>query len=332
MSWNEYYWLQWRAWLWSASLWGCELKYNCGNLITDCFRSASLWGCELKWTAQRFYSESYFVSLLVRLWVEMRVCLLLGMLLPVSLLVRLWVEMHCTVWCWKLSYRQPPCEAVSWNILWQRNGICGIGQPPCEAVSWNIGHYSNSELEKSQPPCEAVSWNVDHMLLAYADYLSASLWGCELKYISGDTIFSGFVVSLLVRLWVEIGVCITAKNVCYVSLLVRLWVEIQLSSKHLKFAWVSLLVRLWVEIPYWSGWNDNVLVSLLVRLWVEIRNRKRPTSQMWSASLWGCELKCRVPRIWLFHCNRQIILRSGIKSLQPFERWSNLLQVTCDLW
>ena len=55
----------------SASLWGCELKYNCGNLITDCFRSASLWGCELKWTAQRFYSESYFVSLLVRLWVEM---------------------------------------------------------------------------------------------------------------------------------------------------------------------------------------------------------------------------------------------------------------------
>ena len=29
--------------------------------------------------------------------------------------------------------------------------------------------------------------------------------------------------------------------------------------------------------------------------------------------------------------NRQIILRSGIKSLQPFERWSNLLQVTCDL-
>ena len=180
--------------------------------------------------------------------------------------MRLWVEMHCTVWCSKLSYRQPPCEAVSWNILWQRNGICGIGQPPCEAVSWNIGHYSNSELEKSQPPCEAVSWNVDHMLLAYADYLSASLWGCELKYISGDTIFSGFVV------------------------------------------------------------------SLLVRLWVEIRNRKRPTSQMWSASLWGCELKCRVPRIWLFHCNRQIILRSGIKSLQPFERWSNLLQVTCDLW
>ena len=117
-----------------------------------------------------------------------------------------------------------------------------------------------------------------------------------------------------------------------VSLLVRLWVEIQLSSKHLKFAWVSLLVRLWVEIPYWSGWNDNVLVSLLVRLWVEIRNRKRPTSQMWSASLWGCELKCRVPRIWLFHCNRQIILRSDIKSLQPFESWSNSLQVTCDLW
>lgn len=32
-----------------------------------------------------------------------------------------------------------------------------------------------------------------------------------------------------------------------------------------------------------------------------------------------------------YESNRQIILRSGIKSLQPFERWSNLLQVTCDL-
>lgn len=29
--------------------------------------------------------------------------------------------------------------------------------------------------------------------------------------------------------------------------------------------------------------------------------------------------------------NRQIILRSDIKSLQPFESCSNLLQVTCDL-
>lgn len=29
--------------------------------------------------------------------------------------------------------------------------------------------------------------------------------------------------------------------------------------------------------------------------------------------------------------NRQIILRSDIKSLQPFESWSNSLQITCDL-
>ena len=177
-------------------------------------------------------------------------------------------------------------------------------------MSWNVSkHYIKKEVELSaslwgcELKCERSQGNVHWWWsaslwgceLKYALYplllnngSSASLWGCELKYISGDTIFSGFVV--------------------------------------------SLLVRLWVEIPYWSGWNDNVLVSLLVRLWVEIRNRKRPTSQMWSASLWGCELKCRVPRIWLFHCNRQIILRSGIKSLQPFERWSNLLQVTCDLW
>ena len=139
-----------------------------------------------------------------------------------------------------------------------------------------------------QPPCEAVSWNMLSVSSTQTGSRSASLWGCELK--------------------------------CWIT--------------------CTLMRRSWCQPPCEAvSWNVSPhncnctpTVSLLVRLWVEIRNRKRPTSQMWSASLWGCELKCRVPRIWLFHCNRQIILRSGIKSLQPFERWSNLLQVTCDLW
>ena len=155
------------------------------------------------------------------------------------------------------------------------------------------------------------------------------LW-VEIEVISSKS--TRFDVSLLVRLWVEMN---CSGSGAYLDSSASLWgCELKCGSYAIGLCGlpVSLLVRLWVEIPYWSGWNDNVLVSLLVRLWVEIRNRKRPTSQMWSASLWGCELKCRVPRIWLFHCNRQIILRSGIKSLQPFERWSNLLQVTCDLW
>ena len=272
------------------------------------------------------------VSLLVRLWVEILSVLLYVYKVNVSLLVRLWVEMSITDCNDALDYGQPPCEAVSWNITAAILSPTALGQPPCEAVSWN--EQLKDSIQKVTSSASLWGCELKCVCVSSSEcfFQSASLWGCELKCTVRSGAENCLIVSLLVRLWVEIGVCITAKNVCYVSLLVRLWVEIQLSSKHLKFAWVSLLVRLWVEIPYWSGWNDNVLVSLLVRLWVEIRNRKRPTSQMWSASLWGCELKCRVPRIWLFHCNRQIILRSGIKSLQPFERWSNLLQVTCDLW
>ena len=272
----------------------------------------------------------------------------------VSLLVRLWVEISIHQFIAYAISRQPPCEAVSWNVL----SDCVLLLLLSSASLWGC------ELKcvcVSSSECFFQSASLWGCELKYRSLQqqrtwkeSASLWGCELKCGSYAIGLCGLPVSLLVRLWVEIhlrrhnllwfccrppceAVSWNKLNVLCsvrwtVSLLVRLWVEIQLSSKHLKFAWVSLLVRLWVEIPYWSGWNDNVLVSLLVRLWVEIRNRKRPTSQMWSASLWGCELKCRVPRIWLFHCNRQIILRSGIKSLQPFERWSNLLQVTCDLW
>ena len=100
----------------SASLWGCELKYYFVERFFLCFRSASLWGCELKCSQGGKFCVRIFVSLLVRLWVE--------------------IILFCL--CNICGQRQPPCEAVSWN--WTVNGVyVGFrGQPPCEAVSWNI--------------------------------------------------------------------------------------------------------------------------------------------------------------------------------------------------
>ena len=67
--------------------------------------------------------------------------------------------------------------------------------------------------------------------------LSASSWGCELKYNPAYNI--GMPSS--------------------VSLLVRLWVEMELKSRRTNRQMVSLLVRLWVEMPRLSRnfWTDN---------------------------------------------------------------------------
>ena len=122
--------------------------------------------------------------------------------------------------------------------------------------------------------------------------LSASLWGCELKWIIQNTKETGERVSLLVRLWVEIsfpsypGVIESSQPPCEavswnsyasggmraydVSLLVRLWVEITDYSRNNPLYLVSLLVRLWVEISRSENNCVNDFVSLLVRLWVEI--------------------------------------------------------------
>ena len=149
-------------------------------------------------------------------------------------------------------------------------GVTSIGQPPCEAVSWNAPRVSTDGIILCQPPCEAVSWNV------------SSFVG---RWVAG-------VVSLLVRLWVEIWWSYRHNNRKNVSLLVRLWVEIIVKVIGNYLALVSLLVRLWVEIMIrnllWSvvirqppceavSWNighysdsDIEKVSLLVRLWVEM--------------------------------------------------------------
>ena len=77
------------------------------------------------------------VSLLVRLWVEMTLWNIRSEESPVSLLVRLWVEIAERKRLSQLTHRQPPCEAVSWNVKKSVANWIQYCQPPCEAVSWN---------------------------------------------------------------------------------------------------------------------------------------------------------------------------------------------------
>ena len=164
----------------------------------------------------------------------------------VSLLVRLWVEILLI-----LSKYDGQLSASLWG---------------CE-LKWTAHHSEGYPLK------------------------SASLWGCELKY---ETIADSFVQELSASLWgcelkcTEIGIPSARSDV---SLLVRLWVEMFWTVCYLQHHSVSLLVRLWVEITVDYLSPLSAVVSLLVRLWVEIIWKKRYERLMKSASLWGCELK-----------------------------------------
>ena len=185
--------------------------------------SASSWGCELKFLQENALEGAISVSLLVRLWVEM-------------------------VW-----------------TRGERNE--NIRQPPREAVSWNVFHKSSSNLYNVSLLVRLWVEILPHSPSSW-DTVSASSWGCELKYspfpsnIPGSRQPPREAVS---------------------------W-NIQLIDGSIKLG-VSLLVRLWVEIPFFSLKSKSTLVSLLVRLWVEIFCMGQIWRQRQSASSWGCELK-----------------------------------------
>ena len=148
------------------------------------------------------------VSLLVRLWVEIMPGQGGWTACAVSLLVRLWVEMlhvlrrdfqlpsaslwGCELKCFlrmgkqRLGQCQPPCEAVSWNTITGSKTMPTVGQPPCEAVSWNgieIPEDKQADVSASLWGCE-----LKFLLIVTTDfrYSSASLWGCELKCFQHD--------------------------------------------------------------------------------------------------------------------------------------------------
>ena len=252
------------------------------------------------------------VSLLVRLWVEMFDYWNIFRLRKVSLLVRLWVEILLPTALKSAVRRQPPCEAVSWNIwfwvcccsstvsllvrLWVEIIFCHhytmlrfvsllvrlwveicnlttiiwniICQPPCEAVSWNVIASFLTASKEGQPPCEAVSW----MKSRFRAVCTA-------------------MVSLLVRLWVEIA---------SPWLLSLLWTSASLWGCELKCliqdASLSVSRQPPCEAVSWNASRGRLkyptFVSLLVRLWVEMLMYLLSFSHtLMSASLWGCELK-----------------------------------------
>ena len=164
----------------SASLWGCELKC-CTGYYSVTGRGQP--PCEaVSWNASKLpWQLAPFVSLLVRLWVEMlsrrqmngsrpsaslwgcelkfSCWLLLLIRHTVSLLVRLWVEISLC----PLASR---IRSVSLLVrLW------------VEISSLWVFRL----LSDRQPPCEAVSWNASSPRGELSCGLSASLWGCELK-------------------------------------------------------------------------------------------------------------------------------------------------------
>ena len=208
--------------------------------------SASSWGCELKCIKTAKRKQLQFVSLFVRLWVEMPQTLHFFTALFVSLFVRLWVEM------WNFStdvehiYRQPLREAVSWNFwvvpfissfivslfvrLWVEIYISEEMQYSGKsASSWGCelkyGMRVCGLKRKGQPLREAVSWNVKNKVS-----VGESNRQPLREAVSWNKIFSiwRFIipVSLFVRLWVEIIPVTITSSTSYVSLFVRLWVEI----------------------------------------------------------------------------------------------------------
>ena len=226
-----------------AVSWNSSLPIIFGIELGQPLREAVSWNTEIQ-KRQRILRVSLFVrlwveitiwirkegdvtvSLFVRLWVEIMNGGNTRMSRPVSLFVRLWVEMDVEIGIYDEFIRQPLREAVSWNNIFMFRLFAAFYQPLREAVSWNKTLFQSIQESGGQPLREAVSWN--------------NLY---------DVIAESFIVSLFVRLWVEIAVdilvppaqksasswgcelkfcCISVCDLfCVVSLFVRLWVEIE---------------------------------------------------------------------------------------------------------
>ena len=189
-----------------------------------------------------------YVSLFVRLWVEIQGSAPVSGSWTVSLFVRLWVEMLQMSWKKLMSSCQPLREAVSWNA-WPADTILEItGQPLREAVSWNMLWTLTRSPGTCQPLREAVSWNV------------------HIRWRTGPS-----PVSLFVRLWVEI--VITSSPPIYrecqplreaVSWNIRpATKQKRLYRQPLREAVSWNVIRAFLR-------RDQA-VSLFVRLWVEMR-------------------------------------------------------------
>ena len=220
-------------------------------------------------------NRSSLVSLLVRLWVEITGLPKYSESPPSA---SLWgCELKCNASSWHtFMTRQPPCEAVSWNMAERNRSAQSRSQPPCEAVSWNdISHFM-SDLVTSQPPCEAVSWNYSIKNGITRKASSASLWGCELKFYNNnwknrnhrqppcEAVSWNHLKGKKVKYW-------------SVSLLVRLWVE-------MNEIWILLLHHSRQPSCEAVSWNDSQKIVLA-------DDRRQPPCEAVSWNCVGCPLR-----------------------------------------
>ena len=211
---------------------------------------------------------------------------------PVSLFVRLWVEMRIIIVMEKWSRSQPLREAVSWNEHFRRDIRILCRQPLREAVSWNklrprvlarvsavslfvrlwVEIYSNIICKNMESVSLFVRLWVEICTMISLPVVSrsASSWGCELKFLSKH-----FYV-----LWFQ-SASSWGCELKYNYIDAR---EIRILSAsswgcELKFLWYNLP---WREVLSASSWGCElkyihiksvvftIKVSLFVRLWVEI--------------------------------------------------------------
>ena len=193
----------------SASSWGCELKYEKSFRSIENHsqppREAVSWNKKKDWKGLGKISQppreavswnihmlarNYFdfVSLLVRLWVEINVIYGLAQFVPSA---SSWgCELKCPTCGQNLPEdRQPPREAVSWNVNSITKFLTGstVSLLVRLWVEIMIFPIIFTELPR-QPPREAVSWNELVLFGTVPKPASASSWGCELKFwLHSDT-------------------------------------------------------------------------------------------------------------------------------------------------
>ena len=110
------------------------------------------------------------------------------------------------------SLRQPLREAVSWNSRKWGNKHERNCQPLREAVSWNVIGVIASLTNSRQPLREAVSWNDfkrRHLTFKFCQPLREAVSWNTNSYPGAR---SAFLVSLFVRLWVEISCAYASEN------------------------------------------------------------------------------------------------------------------------
>ena len=211
--------------------------------------------------------------------------------LCVSLFVRLWVEISVHQPVSTVLFRQPLREAVSWNADRTVPVHCYLRQPLREAVSWNTEHYmlqKASELSASSWGCELKY--VMQCVSCQKRIVSASSWGCELKLFRKPVL--RFLYGQPLREAVSWNANVQKKREGVICQPLREAVSWNIKNNKSITAPPCQPLReavSWNEISLIS--HLLLLVSLFVRLWVEMEVTKIICLFRKSASSWGCELK-----------------------------------------